>query len=102
MTWYPPRAILLSWVSLMVLLCLTVLSAYQPLGSINTVIALLIATAKALIVAAVFMELKRRRGLMLSFAAAGFFWLAILFWLSGADFVTRPQVRAEPLTGYPR
>jgi hypothetical protein len=28
---------------------------------------------------------------MIAFAAAGFFWLAILIWLSGTDFVTRAQ-----------
>ncbi len=90
MSWYPPRAVALSWLALLALLGTTVFLAYQPLGSFNTVVALLIATAKALIVAAVFMELRERSGLMIAFAAAGFFWLGILIWLSGTDFVTRP------------
>jgi cytochrome c oxidase subunit IV len=47
--------------------------------------------AKALIIMAVFMELRQRSGVMIAFAAAGFFWLGILIWLSGTDFVTRPQ-----------
>jgi len=91
MTWYPPRMVALSWGALLALLALTVLLAYQPLGSFNTVIALAIATVKALIVAAIFMELRERGGLMIAFAAAGFFWLAILLWLAGTDFLTRPR-----------
>jgi hypothetical protein len=35
--------------------------------------------------------LRERRRLMLAFAGAGFFWLAILLWLAGSDFVTRPD-----------
>jgi hypothetical protein len=37
------------------------------------------------------MELRERSGLMIAFACAGFFWLSILIWLSGADFFMRPQ-----------
>ena len=89
MSWLPPRILVISWTALLVLLGTTVFLAYQPLGSFNLVIALLIATSKSLIVAAVFMELRERNGLTIAFAGAGFFWLAILIWLSGADFVTR-------------
>jgi cytochrome c oxidase subunit 4 len=83
--------LLISWAGLLALLGLTVALAYQPLASFNLVIALTIATTKSLIVAAVFMELRERNGLMLAFAAAGFFWLAILIWLAGTDFIARPQ-----------
>jgi cytochrome c oxidase subunit IV len=89
MSWLPPRILVISWAALLALLGTTVFLAYQPLGSFNFPIALLIATSKAAIVAAVFMELRERNGLMIGFAAAGFFWLAILIWLSGADFTTR-------------
>ena len=89
MTWYPPRPIALSWMALLALLGTTVFLSYQPLGDLNLIIALLIATSKALIVAAVFMELRKRSGVMIAFAAAGFFWLGILIWLSGIDFATR-------------
>jgi cytochrome c oxidase subunit 4 len=87
---YPPRVLLLAWLGLLALLALTAILAYQPLGYANTPIALAIATVKALLVAAIFMELRERRGVMLAFAGAGFFWLSILFWLSGIDFFTRP------------
>jgi cytochrome c oxidase subunit 4 len=87
--WYPPRAIVLSWLGLLALLGITVLTAYQPLGPFNTVAALTIATIKALLIAAVFMELRDRGGLMLAFASAGFFWLAVMVWLAFSDYATR-------------
>jgi cytochrome c oxidase subunit 4 len=85
----PPRALLLSWISLLALLGLTVFAAYQPLGVANSGIALAIAFGKALIVAAIFMELRRASGLTLAVAGAGLFWLAIMLWLALADYVTR-------------
>jgi cytochrome c oxidase subunit IV len=77
--------------ALLLLLSLTVLLAFQPLGAFNTPIALVIATVKALIVVAIFMELRERQGVMIAFAAAGFLWLGILLWLAAADFLVRPQ-----------
>jgi cytochrome c oxidase subunit 4 len=88
--WRPPPALLGTWVALLALLGLTVTLAYQKLGSFNTPAALTIALVKALLVAAIFMELRERRPLVMAFAAAGFFWLAILLWLGGTDFLTRP------------
>jgi cytochrome c oxidase subunit 4 len=85
----PPRAIGLSWLALVALLGLTVTLAYQPLGVFNAPIALTIATTKSVIVAAIFMELRDRRPLMLAFAAAGIFWLGILLWLASTDFTKR-------------
>jgi cytochrome c oxidase subunit 4 len=92
MSWYPPRALVFSWIGLLALLGLTVFVAYQPLGTFNTTIALGIATVKALLIAAVFMELRERNGLMLAFAGAGFFWLAIMLWLAFSDYSTRPNL----------
>jgi hypothetical protein len=37
------------------------------------------------------MELRERPPLVIAFAAAGFFWLAILRWLGSTDFITRPD-----------
>jgi cytochrome c oxidase subunit 4 len=89
--WRPPRFLVLAWLALLALLTLTVFGAYQPLGAFNTVLAMTIALIKALIVLAVFMELRDRNALTIAFAAAGFFWLAIMLWLALADFVTRPN-----------
>ncbi len=87
----PPRAILLSWLGLLTLLALTVLIAYQPLGTANALVALGIAGIKTLVVAAVFMELRERQPLAIAFAAAGLFWLGILLWLASTDFATRTE-----------
>lgn len=98
-----PLAYVLSWGALLVLLGITVTLAYQPLGVLNGPVAFTIATVKALIVAAIFMELRPARPLILSAAAAGVCWLAVLFWLSSADFSRRPgfppAVQTEPWGG---
>jgi cytochrome c oxidase subunit 4 len=88
----PAPELLLCWLALLALLGLTVFGAYQPFGALNTPLALAIAVTKALLVAAVFMELRRGSALTIAFAGAGFFWLGILLWLAFADFVTRPNV----------
>jgi cytochrome c oxidase subunit 4 len=88
-TRHPPRILLLSWIGLIALLTTTVFVAYLPLGTANTVIALVIATVKGAIVAVVFMELRERHPLTIAFAGAGFFWLAIMLWLALSDYVTR-------------
>jgi cytochrome c oxidase subunit 4 len=88
--WHPPRFFLVAWIGLLALLVITVFCAYQPLGILNTVIALVIACAKATIVLAIFMELRERNALTVAFAGAGFFWLAIMLWLTMADYATRP------------
>lgn len=94
--WHPPRILLFSWAGLLALLALTVFGAYQPLGWFNTGLALTIALGKALIVLAIFMELRERNALTIAFAGAGFFWLAIMLWLALADFVTRPNFPPGP------
>jgi cytochrome c oxidase subunit 4 len=88
----PPLELLLAWLALLALLGFTVFGAYQPLGALNTALALTIAATKALIVAAIFMELWRGSALTIAFAGAGFFWLGILLWLALADFLTRPTM----------
>lgn len=87
----PPRALLLSWLALLALLSLTVFVSYQPLGVLNTGIALAIALGKALIVAVIFMELSSGNRLKLAAAGAGLFWIAIMLWLTLADCGTRPD-----------
>jgi cytochrome c oxidase subunit 4 len=95
-SWHPPRVLLLSWLSLLALLGITVVLAYVPFGSANTVIALTIALVKGGIVAAVFMTLRSARPLTVAFAAAGFYWLSIMFWLTFADYVTRATFAQSP------
>ncbi len=90
----PPPVLFAAWIALLGFLSLTIFAAYLPLGAFNIIVALTIAAAKVLIIAFVFMDLKNSRGLMVIFAAAGFFWLSILFWLSFTDYLTRSAASA--------
>jgi len=78
-----------TWTALLALLALTCGSAYIPLGAFNTGLNFAIATAKALLVAWVFMHLGRGPALVRLFAGAGFVWLLFLVALSSADYLTR-------------
>jgi cytochrome c oxidase subunit 4 len=88
--WRPSVDLIACWAALMALLALTVTLAYQPLGYLNFPIAMTIALIKSGLVAAIFMELRRRSNFVRAFACAGFFWLGILLWLGLMDFLTRP------------
>jgi caa(3)-type oxidase subunit IV len=68
--WRPPSQVVWALLGLLALLGLTIALAYQRLGSFNTPIAPTIATAKAFIVAAIFMELRERRPLIIAFAGS--------------------------------
>lgn len=89
--YYPPRTLLFWWLALLALLASTVAIAYVPLGAGNTVVAMVIAATKGALVAAIFMELRERNPLTLTFAGAGFFWLGIMLWLALSDYMTRPN-----------
>lgn len=75
------------------LLCLTALTtgvAFVDLGAeLNTIVALAIAVAKALLVVLFFMHVKYSSGLTKIVIVAGFFFLAILVSLTLADELTR-------------
>ncbi len=79
----------LVWIALLALLMLTLGSAYLSLGWVNGVVNLAIAVAKALLVMIFFMHLRSSHYVLKLFAAAGFFWLAILIGLSLSDFLAR-------------
>lgn len=68
--------------ALLALLLLTVGIAYANLGVFNTPVALLVSSVKALLILLYFMKIRRDGPLAMLFAAAGLFWLAILFVLS--------------------
>jgi cytochrome c oxidase subunit 4 len=91
MTMPSMKALTWTWIALLVLLAVTCGSAYVSLGSLNLGVNFGIATAKALLVAWVFMHLKRSSALVRLFAAAAFVWLLILGGLSAADYVTRDR-----------
>jgi len=79
------------WVAalLFVLLVLTIAMAYVDLGSLNIVVAMTIAIAKAVLVVLFFMHLRYSSRVTWVFASAGVFWLLILFILTMSDYATR-------------
>ena len=83
------REYVLVYVSLMILLGLTLGSAFLDLGALNPVLNLSIACVKAALVVMFFMHLKGSRSLTKVFASAGLFWLGILFTLALTDYISR-------------
>ena len=78
------------WMILMSLTVITALVAFVDLGPFNTVVALVIATLKALLVILVFMHVKySSEKLTKMVIVSALFWLFILLALSMADYATR-------------
>ncbi len=77
------------WLCLMLLLGLTFGSAYLRLGAWNSVLNLVIAVIKALLVVLFFMHLRSAKGLVRICAITALFTLGLLFLLSSSDYVTR-------------
>jgi cytochrome c oxidase subunit 4 len=98
------RPLILTWLALLVLLLATAGAALLPLGWLNTFISLAIALVKALLVAMVFMRLRRAPALLRIAAVTGAAALVLLFALSTADYATRPELPApwqQPATVAP-
>jgi cytochrome c oxidase subunit 4 len=77
------------WGALMALLALTLLAAEFELGLLNPVINLSIAAAKTGLIAWFFMHLEEDTALVRSAAIVAVVWLAILFLIGFADYLTR-------------
>ena len=89
------KASLLLWVYLLlvVLLGCTIGMALMPLGSAFKPLAgVLVAVIKAGLIAMFFMQLRYHRGTVRLFAAAGIFFLFLLFFLIACDYLTRQWV----------
>ena len=80
---------LLSWLVLLLLLGVSVFTAYLPLGSWHPLANFGIAALQATIVFAVFMRLREPPAIKQVFALGGFFWLIFLFGLGAIDYLTR-------------
>ena len=101
----PLRIYLGIFFALMVLTAVTTAVAYVDLGSMNTVVAMAIATLKALLVALYFMHLRYSSKLLWVFVMAGILFLLILFGMLMADPITRstgtsweaPQINTETM-----
>jgi cytochrome c oxidase subunit 4 len=78
------------WIALLVGTYLTYRIAFVELGPFNPVVALVIATTKALLVALFFMHLKGASEKLLKLVVVStLFFLMILLFLSLADYATR-------------
>jgi cytochrome c oxidase subunit IV len=78
------------WLTLMVLTVVTAAVSFVDLGPLNTVVALVIATVKALLVVLFFMHVKYASDrLIKTICLAVIFWLMLLLGLSLMDYGTR-------------
>lgn len=89
-----------TFVALMLLLALTVEAARHDLGQWNFAVATLIATCKAVLIMLCFMQVWRSIEITKLVVCAGFFWLAILFTLTLADYWTRSWLADDQQLSY--
>ena len=86
----PRKTYMWVWIALMALMVMTAALSRINLGEWSTVVALVIAAAKALLVVLFFMHVKyEQQKIAWVFVIAGFFWLAILLTLTLTDYMTR-------------
>lgn len=78
-----------AWAVLLLLLGLSVASAYLPLGEFHPLANFGIAAIQAAIVFTAFMRVRNPPAIKWIFAGAGFFWLLFLFGLGIIDYLTR-------------
>jgi cytochrome c oxidase subunit 4 len=84
------RTFFLVWIGLMIGTIVTVLVAQYNLGPFSAVVALTIATAKALLVVLFFMEVRYSSRMTIIAVISGVFWLGILLVLTLSDYISRP------------
>ena len=84
-----PFQYLLVFATLLVGTGLTVLAAYFDMGPLNPVIALFIATFKAVVVILFFMHVAFQSRLIKMTVAAGFFTFLVLITMTMSDYVSR-------------
>ena len=77
------------WITLMLLALVTTLIGRLDLGPFNMPIAVLIATAKAALIVAFFMQAKHESKVVHVIIAAGVVWFLILMTNTLGDYVTR-------------
>ena len=88
----PTRTYLNVFFGLMLLTGLTTAVSFLDFGAFNDVLAMSIASAKAILVVLIFMHVKSSTPLIKIFAAAGFLWLLIFFVLILTDYEARIPV----------
>jgi len=87
------RIYLVVWAALMALMILTAGLSRVNLGEWSTVVALVIAAIKALLVILFFMHVRyENQKIAWVFVIAGFFWLGILLALTMTDYMSRGYI----------
>ena len=81
---------LLIWAALLVLLLLSLVAAYIPMGQITTATGIVIAGAKSTLVVLLFMELASAKILIRLAVISGLVFLIAMFALTFADVLARP------------
>lgn len=89
------------WAALVGLVLLTLALAYVPMGRLNMPVSLAIAAAKALLIALMFMDLRRPDPLLRLAGFASLLWIGFMFALTFGDLLTRPPL-SQPGTVEPR
>jgi cytochrome c oxidase subunit 4 len=86
----PVRTNLIVFAALLTLLLVAIGVAYLDLGpGVNTVVTMLIATCKAVLILLFFMHVRFSNRLVWVFSGAAFLWLGILIALTLNDYLTR-------------
>jgi cytochrome c oxidase subunit 4 len=85
----PVSLYIMVFLALLALTALTTGVAYIDLGAFNTVVALIIAFIKMLLVVLFFMHVRWATGLTRILVLCGFFWLAIMITFTLSDELTR-------------
>jgi cytochrome c oxidase subunit IV len=85
----PAKTYLLVYLALIVLLVVTLAVAFIEMGGLNTILAVAVASIKALLVILYFMHVRYSTALTRLFIIAGFIWLLILIGLTLTDYFTR-------------
>lgn len=83
------RTFFLIWGALIVLTTITVAVSYLELGALNPIVALVIATIKALLVILFFMEIRYSSKMTMMVVVSGVFFLIILLTLTLSDYLSR-------------
>jgi cytochrome c oxidase subunit IV len=78
-----------AWLVLLALFAVSLASAYVPLGAGNVTVNLLIAAVMIGVLAIFLMDLQRANSLTRIVAAAGLFWLVLMFALTFSDYLSR-------------
>ena len=88
------RLLLVIYLTLILLLALTVAASQFDLGDNSFLVATIIATSKAVLIAWYFMNVRQSPPLTRLVVVSGLLWLAILFTFALTDFWTRDPLRS--------